>query len=390
LANARTCYNQHLNRNVGESFPEHKKTHSGALVYVREHLAIILMIAAGVAAPAHPAGACSTFCAAGAAGPVFGKNYDWEIENGLVVVNKRGVSKTAMTSDNPARWTSVYGSVTFNQYGREMPCGGINEAGLVIEIMWLDETVFPESDGRASLPDLQWVQYHLDRSATVQDVIDADRDVRISGGGEARVHYLVADRSGASATIEFLDGKMVSHTGESLPHAVLTNHTYENSLEYLGRHRGFGGEQPVRGTTRSLDRFARAAQGVRDFEGVPGERAVETAFGILADVSQGAMTRWSIVYDIGELRVYFRTFDNATIRYVDLGDFDFSCRSPVTILDIQAGVEGDAKDHFKPYSRAANFRLVKTAFSRTDFLVDTPAEHIEFLAGYPETTECVR
>lgn len=357
---------------------------------MRNHLIILVITLACLAPPALPAGACSTFCAAGAAGPVFGKNYDWEVENGLVVVNKRGVSKTAMTSDNPARWTSVYGSVTFNQYGREMPCGGINEAGLVIEIMWLDETVFPAPDHRASLPDLQWVQYHLDRSATVQDVLEADRDVRISGDGEARVHYLVADRSGASATIEFLGGKMVPHTGESLPYAVLTNHTYRSSLEYLGLHEGFGGERPVRDTNRSLDRFTRAALGVRDFEGAPRERAVETAFSILADVDQGAMTRWSIVYDIGELRVYFRTFDNAKIRFVDLGDFDFSCRSPVKILDIQADVAGDAGDRFEPYSRAANFGLIKTAFSRTGFLVDTPAAHIEFLAGYPETTECVR
>jgi choloylglycine hydrolase len=360
------------------------------VVFVRKHLLLLVVIVMQAGAQAPPAGACSTFCATGAAGPVFGKNYDWEVENGLVVVNKRGVSKTAMTSDNPARWTSVYGSVTFNQYGRELPCGGINEAGLVIEIMWLDETVFPASDHRASLPDLQWVQYHLDRSATVQHVIDGDRDVRISGDGEARVHYLVADRSGASATIEFLDGKMVSHTGEALPYAVLTNHTYERSLEYLGRHRGFGGESPVRNTSRSLDRFTRAAQGVRDFDGVPRARTVDTAFSILADVAQGAMTRWSIVYDIGELRVYFRTFDNEKIRYVDLDDLDFSCRSPVTILDIQAAVEGDAGGRFEPYTREANLGLIKTAFSRTDFLADTPAEHLAFLAGYPETTECVR
>ena len=33
----------------------------------------------------------------------------------------------------PASWVSKYGSVTFNQYGRELPTGGMNEAGLVVE-----------------------------------------------------------------------------------------------------------------------------------------------------------------------------------------------------------------------------------------------------------------
>jgi penicillin V acylase-like amidase (Ntn superfamily) len=28
--------------------------------------------------------------------------------------------------------------VTFNQYGRNFPSGGMNEAGLVIELMWLE------------------------------------------------------------------------------------------------------------------------------------------------------------------------------------------------------------------------------------------------------------
>jgi choloylglycine hydrolase len=28
-------------------------------------------------------------------------------------------------------WISKYGSITFNQYGREFPTGGMNEKGLV-------------------------------------------------------------------------------------------------------------------------------------------------------------------------------------------------------------------------------------------------------------------
>jgi choloylglycine hydrolase len=89
---------------------------------------VSMLAVSAIAVLANPAEGCSTFCLAGA-GPVFGKNYDWDVADGLVIVNKRGVAKTAMTNDNPAKWTSKYGSVTFNQYGREMPCGGINEAG---------------------------------------------------------------------------------------------------------------------------------------------------------------------------------------------------------------------------------------------------------------------
>jgi choloylglycine hydrolase len=37
--------------------------------------------------------------------------------------------------EKPLTWVATYGSVSFNQNGRELPCGGINEAGLVIEQM---------------------------------------------------------------------------------------------------------------------------------------------------------------------------------------------------------------------------------------------------------------
>ncbi len=56
-------------------------------------------------------------------GPLVGKSYDWNDERGLVVVNKRGVIKRALVlspGNAPARWTSRFASLTFNQYGREL------------------------------------------------------------------------------------------------------------------------------------------------------------------------------------------------------------------------------------------------------------------------------
>src|SRR5438309_5840940 len=67
--------------------------------------------------------ACTTFCLVGKGEVLFGRNYDWTIGDALLLVNKRGVAKTAtiIDSDNGAKWVSKYGSVTFNQYGRENP-----------------------------------------------------------------------------------------------------------------------------------------------------------------------------------------------------------------------------------------------------------------------------
>ena len=95
--------------------------------------------------------ACTTFCLQNNGDWIYGRNYDWFIEHCLIVVNKHGVEKTALTEDNPAQWVSKYGSITFNQYGREFPLGGMNEAGLVIECMWLIHTEYPHSDSWAGI-----------------------------------------------------------------------------------------------------------------------------------------------------------------------------------------------------------------------------------------------
>src|SRR5581483_9546892 len=108
------------------------------------------------------------------------RNLDWDWENGLVFINARQVQKRAFVlGPNAATWTSKYGSVTFNQFGRELPFGGMNEAGLVVENMWLTETQYPAGDSRPEINMLQWIQYQLDTCSTVAEVIENDKRIRL-------------------------------------------------------------------------------------------------------------------------------------------------------------------------------------------------------------------
>ena len=71
--------------------------------------------------------ACTTFFLGCDGRPVMGTNLDWCYTDGLVIINKGGLSKTAIHNPkkdkNPAKWTSKYGSVTFSIYGREWVWG---------------------------------------------------------------------------------------------------------------------------------------------------------------------------------------------------------------------------------------------------------------------------
>jgi len=351
-------------------------------------LVICILLACLIPQSSQP---CTTFYFNDGDQPVFGRNFDWMIGNALVIVNKRNVSKTAMVNDSetgisqPVSWTSQFGSVTFNMICRELPMGGINEAGLVVELMMLVDTQYPEPDSRPYTNSLQWIQYQLDNFGTVEEVIASDSQLRIRGvPADYGNHYLVSDRNGSCASIEFLDGKLVYYANETMPAKVLTNSTYEESTAFLYEHIGWGGDLQIPQSDSSLDRFVRAADMVKNYDPGTSESAVDYAFDILADVSQSVFvhTQWSIAYDIKILRIYFHTLENEKIRYIDLSSFDFSCRTPVKVLDINEDLSGDISNNFVDYSYEMNRDLIENNYP------DMSDDDIDALANYPETTVC--
>ena len=333
--------------------------------------------------------ACTTFCLKAGNQLVFGRNYDWSIGAGFVVVNKRNLSKTAFIAppDKPATWVSKYGSITFNQYGKEYPMGGINEAGLVVEQMMLQVSQFPDSDARPAIGELPWIQYQLDNFSSVEEVIASNSSIRILKNS-VPIHFLACDKSGRVATIEFLEGKMVYHTSQTLPIEALANSTYDESLEYLENHAGFGGEKEISHSTRSLDRFVRAASMIHGYKNNKRVPIIDYAFEVLADVSQQNSTQWSIVYDIKNFSVYFKTLSAQKIKILHLRDFDFSCQTPSKVIDIDTDRPGNISRYFLEFSTDINKKLIYDAFKNTEFLKDTPNEFLDQLSKYPETIKC--
>jgi choloylglycine hydrolase len=329
--------------------------------------------------------ACTTFCLRGKGEVLFGRNYDWSIGDALIFVNKRGVAKTATIGEsaNSAKWVSKYGSVTFNQYGRENPTGGMNEMGLVVEEMWLDETEYPKDDARPTLGTQEWIQYLLDNSATTAEAVKNAEGVRIVT--DVKVHYLVSDKAGSTASVEFVGGKMVVHTAGQLAVPALTNDTYEKSINYRRT-------SPFEKATSagSLDRFVRAAHRTENFARQPmsEQEAVNYAFEILSNVAQKDYTQWNIVYDQKRGKIYFRTLQSPQIKSIDTKTFDYSCGTTVKIFDINAKDSGDVTTKFADYTRKANRDLIERSFNGTEGLKTLSAIERFYVASYAEAFTC--
>lgn len=328
--------------------------------------------------------ACSTFLLQKDGRYVFGRNYDWVTGNGMITVNARGVEKTSFVAEGEktTTWVSKCGSVTFNQFGKEFPHGGMNEKGLVVELMWLDETQYPAEDSRAALSELQWIQYQLDNFSTVDEVIASNKDVRISNRNAVPLHYLVADAKGQVATIEFINGKLVAHKGSDLPYPVLTNTPYAKALEAVSA-KGIEGAFH----DNSVSRFATACQMVQQFKQTKSkEDPVDYTFQVLDKVAQGDYTKWRIAYDLTNRIIHFSTIGER--KQVDLGGFDFSCRKEPVYLSLQSPGKGNVTNAFTTLTKEENHRLMQQSALESKSQVNVSSESIGRGAGYFMQVRC--
>lgn len=327
----------------------------------------------------------------------FAANYDFAYEQGLLFVNPRGLQKSNLRDVESDRidWQARYGSVTLNQFGRELPTGGMNEAGLAIELLWQDDAVYPPPAERGNLNELQWIQYQLDLSATVSDAIAAARRVGIRRV-VLPVHYFLCDRSAACAIIEFVDGRMTVFSGAALPRRALANTSYAVSLAYAERAESRG-ELPD-DIYDHRQRFAIAFhQSQGNAQLAPLDRAYATLRAVsaqprwrdlLAWIFHGTapgFTQWSIVYQPQAGRISLRTRSNAQLRWIDLSQLQFACRAGARTIDINSGA-GDLRPLLHPAGAEQNAALIRQSYA--PIADQFPPEVQQALAAYPESFRC--
>jgi len=327
--------------------------------------------------------ACTTFFINKNGQMVFGRNYDWVTDAGIVCTNLKGLSKTSMQTENGETiiWVSKYGSITFNQYGKEFPTGGMNEKGLVVELMWLDETKYPAADNRPAIGVLQWIQYQLDNCTTIDEIIATDKQLRISPTGTTPLHYLVADANGKVATIEFLNGKMVVHKGSDLSFPVLTNNTYDESVRSVKNSSSNG--------NNSLERFGQACKMIQQLNtNNTAKSLTDHAFDILGEVAQGDFTKWSIVYDITNKTIQFKTNRFKQIKMISFSAFDFNCSATAKVWDLNQKASGSINNLFQNFNPDVNKRIVETAAKESESRVSISRKNIEALWQYASGIKC--
>jgi len=292
-----------------------------------------------------PASACTRAVYHGANGEVItARSMDWKVDVGTNLwILPRGMERSGATGPRSLHWTSKYGSVIAS--GCDISTtDGMNEKGLVVNLLWLAESEYPTFDrSKPGLAISLWAQYMLDKYATVAEAIDAlEKEPLLVATAQvpgeerlANLHMSMSDSSGDSAVVEYVKGKQVIHHGKQ--YQVMTNSpTYDQQLALESYWKDIGGTTMLPGTNRAADRFARASFYINAIpKSEDPDMAVASVFSVIRNVSVPfgittadqpniSSTRWRTVADQKRLVYFFESALTPNVFWVKLSDINFS------------------------------------------------------------------
>ena len=332
---------------------------------------------------------------------VFGRNHDATLSNCLIVYNPRNIYKEGFEfpGENYPKWTSKYASITFNVLGVGFAVCGMNEKGLAMGHMGFNEAQYPAKDTRPVLDQIQYIAYLLDNCSNNSEVVKTTKEIRISVESTTKEHYFVCDKSGQLAIIEFINGVFILYTNKTMPFPILSNDNYNESIGYLKKYKGFGGSQPVPERNFGVEEImAIGCNFINNFNNKKIINVIDSAFDLLNDIgfnnypppdslkiSKEYGTQFSTVFDLKNLKVFFRTKSNPEIRTIDFNFFNPECIGSMKMVEAEKTSKGNINALLTTYSLAKNSEYVNNRFKKIDGM---SKEVIDFLATYPETYKC--
>jgi choloylglycine hydrolase len=321
----------------------------------------------------------------------------------LVIPAGKELSGTLPDGGKGLIYTSRYAMVGANALGLPVILDGINDQGLSVGLFYFPgyakyTEVTKDNASRALAPQ-EFGVWALANFATVDEVRAAVKDIVLvptpapglgsPQGAVAGAHFFLQDRSGKSLVVEPVDGTLKVHDA---PLGVMTNApTYDwhmtNLVSYINLSvkdvdsakvgpvtlSAFGsgaGMLGLPGDFTPPSRFVRAvAFSQSAAPNATADDAVLSAFHILNqfDIPKGAVvnsaigqpvaeiTEWTSVADLKNLRWYFRTHEDQSIRMVDLKKALENAKGEISTIEMEETKQpiGDVSASAKAGKQAA-------------------------------------
>ncbi|MBS7119669.1 MULTISPECIES: linear amide C-N hydrolase [Dysgonomonas] len=283
------------------------------------------------------------------------RSMDWKEDiKSNIWVFPRGMDRDGAVGPNSLKWKSKYGSVITSAYDISST-DGINEKGLVANLLWLAESEYPTWNQKTpGLTIAAWVQYVLDSFATVDEAVKALEkqtfeivsDKMPDGSRMATLHLSISDALGDNAIFEYIGGKLVIHHDKS--YQVMTNSPiFDKQLALNEYWKEIGGTVMLPGTNRAADRFVRASFYTNAIPKTSDTRiGVASVFSVIRNCSVPfgistpdqpniSSTRWRTVSDHKNLVYFYESVLTPNTFWLELKDIDFSENASVKKLNLE-------------------------------------------------------
>jgi penicillin V acylase-like amidase (Ntn superfamily) len=278
-----------------------------------------------------------------------------------IIVEPRGQVHTGDAGENSLQWKSKYGSLVVTAFHSNAVSDGLNEKGLAVHLLYLSGTEYSTADkSKPQIANAKWSQYLLDNFSTVDEALKGSADLQIVAtkiyGRTWPLHLTMEDKTGDSAVIEFLKGKMHIYHGHQ--YTIMTNEpAYDIQLSNLKLYQGFGGKLSLPGDPDPLSRFVRVATYIKtlpvpktQIESIAGVlsviRTAMTPFGALDTSASGTedawATFWVSIADMTNGVYYFNSTTAPNIIWLDLKKMNFTAGAQRLSIDpTDIHLEGD-------------------------------------------------
>ncbi|HBB71806.1 MAG TPA: linear amide C-N hydrolase [Ruminococcus sp.] len=172
----------------------------------------------GLPVKVKPEGACSSFVASTPDGhKLFARNFDYKSGMAILIkaFPKKGYRSVALSN---------LGHIGFDErhlpeksiIGRfrtlaavYSPLDGMNENGFAVAVNTAAEQVTRQDTGKTPVMTTLAIRLLLDRAANVEEAVGILDSIDMRSSGKIGYHFHMADRSGDSAIVEYIDNKMV-------------------------------------------------------------------------------------------------------------------------------------------------------------------------------------
>jgi len=261
-----------------------------------------------------------------------GRNLDWyESPKPSIWALSAGLKRCGAATGKSVTWTSKYASIVTSNYEYSQSCNqsqknvgatgdGINEKGLVANLLWLADSHYPV-DGQPYTQDKQplslaaWTQYILDLCQNVEEAIQMMAKVYIQTSYvpdskiKALCHLAVGDAQGKIAIFEYIKGELHISSNLALKNKpkhycqyndeqmlVMTNEPYFSEQLAMDKYWALSNRERVKsgcpihlpGTSSSTDRFVRASYYTKQLktENVDTEDALSGVASVMHNVAR--------------------------------------------------------------------------------------------------------